>query len=140
MTNVIFSSIQRWLKSVCNCDTTNFRQHNITCINNTIANVTIVVQSYENYTTEIMINLIVDYIQKHNSVVYLHSGWVICLNADCQWKFNINNNSNIHTVMDDSKSMPLIIGLVVGTVFIVIASLICFIVLLKKMNERSRLV
>ena len=106
MTNVIFSTIQRWFKSVCNCDTTNFRQHNITCINNTIAGVTTVVQSYENYTAEIMINLIVDYIQKHNSVVYLHSRWVVCLNADCQWKFNINNNSNIHNAVDDS--MPLI--------------------------------
>jgi len=104
------------------------------------------VQSYKNYTTQIIIELVVNYIQEQiHSVVYLQSGWVICLNPDCEWKFdntsNINTNTNINT--DDDNSMSLIISIAVGTLLlcaVMIMSLLCIIVIVRRINKKSRLV
>ena len=101
-------------------------------------------QSYDNNTVQSMIDSVVNYMLglDHPAVVYLQSGWVVCLNADCEWRLdNISVVDNSTTTTDESdtdKSMPLVVGLVVGLLLVVaIASLLCIIVIYKK---KSRLV
>ena len=140
------SAIQRWFESVCNCDISNFQQHSVTCLDNTTANITTVFKSDDNNTTQAMIDKIVNYIQGQNhAVVYLQSGWAVCLNADCEWKLdNITVVDNSTTAMgesDDNNFIPQIVGLVVGILLcIVIGSFLCIFLIIRRMNKKSRLV
>jgi len=93
-----------------------------------------------NYTAQIIIELIVNYVQEQiHSVVYLQSGWVICLNPDCEWKFDNTSVTNVNT--DDGNSTSLIVGLAVGTLLLcaTIASILCIIKIIKKKSRFEHL-
>ena len=63
-----------------------------------------------NHTAQMMIDLIEENIQERNpSVMYLKSGWVLCLSPDCEWEPVTNNMLE----SSDSHSVPLTVGLVV---------------------------
>ena len=124
---------------MCKCD---FQQCIVTCFDNTTANVTFVFQSYENYTAQMLIDLIVHYMQRENhSVVYLRSGWAICLNTECEWKLDntitVVNNST--TGVNEPEFMPLIVGATVGvlSLCLVIIPLLCFIAIVKRINKNK---
>ena len=94
-----------------------------------------------------MIDSVVNYMQglDHPAVVYLQSGWVVCLNVDCEWRFDNTSVTMVDyptTTTDEStdndNSIALVVGFVVGLLLVVaIASLLCFIVAYRK---KSRLV
>ena len=136
---MLFSAIQSWLKSVCNCDIS--QQHSIICFDNTTANITIVFQSHGNYTAQAMIDLVVNYIQRQNhSVVHLQSGLTVCLNTDCEWKLdnpNITMGNDSTPAVDESDNfLPLIVGLITGILFVaVVASLLCIIAMFRKIHK-----
>jgi len=133
---MLLSSIQRWFGTVCNCDINNSQTHSVTCLDDTTANITTMVQSYKNYTAQIIIDLIANYMQEQtHSVVYLQSGWVICLNPDCEWKFD--NTSVTNVTPDNDNFMPLVVGLAVGTLLLctVMTSLLCIIVIVRRINK-----
>ena len=116
----------------------------MTCLDNTTANVVIVLQSYGNNTAQSMIDSVVNYMLglDHPAVFYLQSGWVVCLNMDCEWKLdNITMVDSPTTTTDESdndKSIPLVVGFAIGLLLVVaIASLLCIIVICRK---KSRLV
>ena len=136
--------MQRWFESVCNCDITKFQQHIASnCLDNTTANITTVFQSDENNNAQAIIDAIVNYVEGQNhAVVYLQSGWTVCLNANCEWKLdNITVVNNSTTESDDNDFIPQIVGLVVGILLcIIIGSFLCIFLIARRMNKKSRLV
>ena len=132
------NAIQGFVESVCNCNT---NKHSVSCLDNTTANITIVFQSHKNYTAQIMIDSIVNYIQGQNhAIVYLQSGWAVCLNTDCKYKLeNIDNSTTIMDESDYNNFIPQLIGLVVGALLCaIIVSLLCIFLITKRMNNMSR--
>ena len=126
---------------MCNCE---FRQHIVSnCLDNTTANITTVFQSDENNNAQAIIDAIVNYVEGQNhDVVYLQSGWAVCLNADCEWKLdNITVVNNSTTESDDNNFIPQIVGLVVGILLcIIIGSFLCIFLIVRRLNKKSRLV
>ena len=135
------SAVQGWFESVCNCDISKFQQHNTsaTCLDNTTANITTVFQSDENNTAQAMIAKIVNYIQGQNhAIVYLQSGWAVCLNADCD---NVTVVDNPMDESDDKNFIAQIVGLIIGILLcFIIGSFLCIFVIIRRMNKKSRLV
>ena len=129
------NAILGFIKSVCKCDT---NKHSVVCLDNTTVNITVVFQSHKNYTAQVMIDSVVNYIQgQYHAIVYLHSGWAVCLNADCE--YNLDNST---TTMDksDDNFIPQIVGLVVGTILCaIIVLLLCIFLMVRRMNNMSRL-
>ena len=136
--------MQRWFESVCNCNITKFQQHIVSnCLDNTTVNITTVFQSDENNNAQAIIDAIVNYVEGQNhAVVYLQSGWAVCLNADCEWKLdNITVVNNSTTESDDNNFIPQIVGLVVGILLcIIIGSFLCIFLIVRRLNKKSRLV
>ena len=133
--------IQRWFESICNCEISKFQQPNVTCLDSMTANVTTVFQSNENNTAQAMIDKIVNYMQGQNhDIVYLQSGWTVCLNADCEWKLdNITDNSTTAVEESDDNLIPQIVGLVVGILLcIIIGSFLCIFFIVRRMNKESK--
>ena len=132
---MLMNAIQGFVKSVCNCNT---NKHSVICLDSTTAKITIVFQSHKNYTAQIMIDSIVNYIQSQNhAIVYLQAGWAVCLDAGCEY------NSTAATVeKSDDNFIPQIIGLAVGTAVcaVIIVSLLCIWLIVTRMNSISRLV
>ena len=130
---------------MCSCDIINIQQFSVTCLDNTTANITIVFQSYENNTAQSMNDSVVNYMlgRDHPAVVYLQSGWVVCLNVNCEWRFDttsvtmVDNPTTTIDESDNDKLIPLVVGLVVGLLLVVAISLLCIIVICRK---KSRLV
>ena len=127
---------------MCSCDIVNFQQPSVACLDSTTANITIVLQSsYENLTAQSMIDSVVNYMLglDHPAVVYLQSGWIVCLHADCEWKLdNITMVDNSTTESDNDESISLVVGLVVGVLLAaIIVALVCIITIHRK---KSRLV
>ena len=139
--DTLFSTIQTWFIPVCSCDIINLQQSSVFCLDSTTANITIVLQSYVNNTAQSMIDSVVNYMQGNNppAVAYLQSGWVVCLNADCEWKLgNTTIMDNSTTESDNDESISIVVGLVVGVLLVaIIASLLCIITIHRK---KSRLV
>ena len=91
-------------------------------------------ESNGNYTTQMMIDLIEDNIQERDpSVMYLKSGWVLCLSPDCEWE-PVNNNTLKEA--SDSHSVPLTVGLVVGIPCALVVILLCIIVVIWIIHKR----
>ena len=139
--------MQRWFESVCNCDITKFQQHIVSnCLDNTTTNITTVFQSDENNNAQAIIDAIVNYVEGQNhAVVYLQSGWAVCLNADCEWKLDnstvVDNSTTTMDESDDNNSIPQIVGGVVGILLcIIIGSFLCIFLIIRRMNKKSRLV
>lgn len=126
---------------MCSCGNINFQQPSVTCLDSTTANVTIVLQSYENVSAQSMVDSVVNYMLEldHPAVVYLQSGWVVCLHADCEWKLgNVTVMDNSTTESDNDESISLVVGLVVGVLLVaIIVALLCGIIIHRK---KSRLV
>ena len=138
--DTLFSTIQTWFLPVCSCDIINFQQFNVTCLDSTTANITIVLESYDNNTAQSMIDSVVNYTLGLDplAVVYLQSGWVVCLNVDCEWRSSITRVDNSTT--DNDKSIPLVVGLVVGLLLVaIIVALLCIIVILLIRSVRVQL-
>ena len=126
---------------MCSCD---FQQHSATCYDNTTTNITFALQSNENYTAQMLIDLIVDYMQREDhSAVYLQSGLAICLNTDCKWQLDDNINitvmNNSTTSMNDPDFMPVIVGAIVGflSLCLFIVLLLCFIAVVKRIRKNK---
>ena len=73
------------------------------------------------------------------AVVYLQSGWVVCLNVDCEWRFDgtsitrVDNSTTTTDESDNGKSIPLVVGLAVGLILVaIIVVLLCVIVIILK--------
>ncbi|XP_065898899.1 uncharacterized protein [Dysidea avara] len=129
--NIIQSEIEGLLGSVCNC---NFQLLAPTCLNNSTASITAVIKPNGNHTAQMMIDLIEENIQERNpSVMYLKSGWVLCLSPDCEWEPVTNNMLE----SSDSHSVPLTVGLVVGIPCALIVILLCIIVIIWIVHKRS---
>ena len=142
---MLVDSIQRWFKSICNCEISKFQQQIVTCLDNTTANITTVFPPDENNTAQAMINKIVNYMHGQNhDIAYLQSGWTVCLNADCEWKLdNITDNSTaaVEESDDDNNFIPQIVGLVVGILLcIIIGSFLCIFLVVRRIHKKSRLV
>ena len=140
---MLVSVIQRWFESVCNCEISKFQQPSVTCLDSMTANVTTVFQSDENNTAQAMVDKIVNYMHGQNhDIVYLQSGWTVCLNADCEWKLdNITDNSTtaVEESDDDNNFIPQIVGLVVGILLcIIIGSFLCIFFIVRRMNKKSK--
>ena len=139
------SAVQGWFESVCNCNISKFQQNStsVTCLDNTTANITTVFQSDDNNTAQAMIDKI--YMQGQNhAIVYLQSGWAVCLNADCEWKLDnttvVDNSTTAMGESDDNNFIPQIVGLVVGILLcFIIGSFLCIFVIVRRMNKKSRL-
>ena len=88
-----------------------------------------------------MVDSVVNYMLEldHPAVVYLQSGWVVCLHADCEWKLgNVTVMDNSTTESDNDESISLVVGLVVGVLLVaIIVALLCGIIIHRK---KSRLV
>ena len=127
------NAIQGFVKSVCNCST---NKRSVICLDNTTANITIVFQPHKNYTAQMMIDSIVNYIQVQNHVVYLQAGWAVCLDAECEY-----NSMTTIDKSDDDNFLPQIVGSVVGTALcvVIIVSLSCIFLIIKRTNNISRL-
>ena len=96
-------------------------------------------QSYENNTVQSMNDSVVNYMLglDHPAVVYLQSGWVVCLNVNCEWRFDttsvtmVDNPTTTTDESDNDKSISLVVGLVVGLLLVsIIAVLLCIIVII----------
>ena len=121
---------------MCSCD---FQQCIVSCFDNTTANVTFVFQSNDNYTVQMLIDLMVQYMQRENhSVVYLQSGWAICLSTECEWKLD-NTTTAVNNSTGEPDFMPLIVGATVGvlSLCLVIIPLLCFIAIAKRINKNK---
>ena len=139
MNSELVSAVKTWLRSICSCD---FQYHSVTCYDNTTTNITFMFQYNENNTAQMLIDLIVYYMQRADqSVVYLQSGLAICLSADCEWKLDNNITVvNISTTgVNDPDFMPVIVGAIVGvlSLCLVIIPLLCFIAIVKRMNKNK---
>ena len=121
---------------MCSCD---FQQCIVSCFDNTTASVTFVFQSNDNYTAQMLIDLMVQYMQRENhSVVYLQSGWAICLSTECEWKLD-NTTTAVNNSTGEPDFMPLIVGATVGvlSLCLVIIPLLCFIAIAKRINKNK---
>ena len=143
---MLFSTIQTWFVLVCSCDIINIQQSSVTCLDSTAANITIMLQSYENNTAQSMIDSVVNYMlgRDHPAVVYLQSGWVVCLNMDCEWQLDttsvtmVDNPTTTTDESDNDKSIPLAVGLVVGLLLVIAISLLCIIVICRKKSRLAQ--
>ena len=93
-------------------------------------------QSYDDYTAQMMVDMIVNYIQGQNhSVVYHQSGWVICLSTDCERQLDTTTTMS----ESDDNFITLIVGLVVGISLLCafITLLLCIIMTVRRINIKS---
>ena len=105
-----------------------------TCLDNSTASINAIVESNENYTAQMMIDMIEENIQeKHPLMMHLKSGWVLCLSPDCEWK---SVNDTALKVSSDSHPLPLIVGLVVGVTCVLIVILLCIVVIIWMVHKR----
>ena len=133
---------------MCNCSPTEFYLFLPTCLDNTIATITALIESNEKYTAQMMVDLIEENIQQgYSSVGFLPCGWIACLNPDCGGKSLSNSNNYSNSTLSnsdsnstlsnsDSNSTPLIIGIIFGLLFVTVITLIVIIVVIWKMHRR----
>jgi len=116
---------------VCHC---NFQLLAPTCLDNSTASVNGMFKSNGSYTAQMMIDLIEDNVQEtRSSVIYLTSGWVLCLSPDCEWE-PVNNNTLKES--RDSHSVSLIVGLVIGVTCAIVVLLLCIIIVIWLVYKR----
>jgi len=89
------------------------------------------VKSDGNTTAQMMVDLIER--NMHSSVIYLKSGLVLCLSADCEWEPMKNNASK---ESNESHPVPLTVGMVVGVPCLLIVIVISIIAVIWIAHKR----